>query len=151
MDGYTSGSSRTLAYDIQWQSGIAKASDSEHYDFDLKGVTGSLYRDGKKVADYAADAGTAVKATGLLTLSGNVEVTSADQKSKTLGTSVKCDQMLYNTSDTILKASGNVTILGKAFTLGPFRDIWCSNDLTEVTTPDQFVPVRHNQPSAPLP
>jgi len=151
MDGYKDDESRELAYEIKWQSGIARASDQQHYDLDLKGVSGTLYKQGSPMADFSADAGSAVKATGILTLTGHVKVTSVEAKSKSKGNSVTCDSMLYKTADEIVKTSGHVTLIGSAFTLGPFNEIWCSSDLSEVSSPDQFVPVRHNQHTLKLP
>ncbi len=151
MEGYKDDANREEAYTIKWLSGVARAADQQHYDLSLEGVSGTLIKKGKPAAEFSADAGTAVKMTGVLSLTGNVRVTSLKSGSKSKGSSVSCDSAVYETSNEIVKTSGHVILRGISFTFGPFSELWCTNDLSEVASPDQFMPVRHNQHKLKLP
>ena len=145
--------SNRLAYTVRWKSGVVTATDPVHMGGvgNLKGVSGTLCRGGAPAADFSADEGTADKEKGVLTLQGNVKVTAVDGKSKLKGTTVRCDRVRYATTDEIIKASGHVVLSNQGYELGPIGEAWCSNDLAEVASPAQFVPVRHNQPATPHP
>jgi len=140
-----------LAYTVNWKSAVVTVTDPVHLEGSgsFKGVSGTLYRAGNAAADFSADEGTADKSKGVLTLKGNVMVTAVGGESELKGTKVNCDVVTYATADEIIKASGGVMIRNSSYTLGPLPAAWCSNTLSEVASPAEFVPVRHNQPAKP--
>ena len=140
-----------LAYKVRWQSGLVTVTDREHIGGTLKGVSGTLYKGGAAAADFSADEGTADKGKGVLTLRGNVKIIARGGNGIVNGSSVTCDRVRYATGDEIIKASGRVTIHNPNYTIGPLAEAWCSNTLSEVASPGEFVPVRHNQPAASQP
>jgi hypothetical protein len=144
---YVEGPPRRIAYEVNWTSANARASDAEHFDLTLKGVTGKFFKDGRAVAAFSAESGTAVHATGLLTLQGTVRLRSIDPKSPIHGAVMSCDTVTYRTAEEIIKAHGNVSIESSAIHGSGINDLWCSNDLSQIATPDLYVPVRHNLPN----
>ena len=145
--------SNQLAYIVSWKSAVVTATDPVHLEGsgNFKGVSGTLYKAGIAAAEFSADEGTVDTAKGVLTLRRNVNVTAIGGTPIVKGTKVRCDVVNYATADEIIKASGNVMVQNADYTLGPLGDAWCSNTLSEVASPSEFVPVRHNQPATPHP
>lgn len=145
--------SNQLAYTVSWKSAVVTATDPVHLEGsgNFKGVSGRLYKAGLAAADFSADEGTVDTAKGVLTLRRNVKVTAVGGSSVLKGTTVTCDIVKYATVDEIIKASGTVMIHNSTYAMGPLPEAWCSNTLSEVASPGEFVPVRHNQPAKPHP
>ena len=144
---YRPGARREIGYEIRWRSGQGHIAGDKDSDLALKGVSGIMYQTGAEIARFAADSGTASRSQSVLHLRGNVRVTWTDQRSKLQGATLSCDAVDYAMADQIIKATGSVTVTAKGFRDGPLPELWCANDLSQIATPDAFVPVRHNQPS----
>lgn len=136
-----------IAYVVHWQSGLVTATDPEHMGFTgtFKGVSGILCRGGKPSVGFSADQGTADNVRKVLTLQGSVHVSALASNPLVKGATVRCGRMDYASSDEIIKASGDVTVQGPQFELGPLDEAWCANDLSEIAAPSEYVRVRHNQ------
>jgi hypothetical protein len=139
-DYYSTGPKREHLYSLNWKSGKATTKDQKNFYFVLSGVTGTIFEDGKAASTFRADTAVADQTVGNLTLSGSVTMKSlqsagSDADEKTLN----CEQMHYQDSDRIVRFSGEVTLSGKGFTLGPFPELWATPDLTtKVATPSLF-------------
>lgn len=143
------------AYMVEWKSAVVSATDVSNASAlsniegigQFRGVSGTIYRNGLPSAVFSADHGTADNAKGVLTLEGAVKLTAVDGNTWVKGTALTCDHMSYATSDEIIKAKGSVEVRSPDYTMGTLPEAWCSSDLTEVSSPSKFSPVRHNQPA----
>jgi len=141
--------SNEIAYEIRWKSAVVTATDPAHFAGvgKLAAVSGTVFTHGTPSVTFSADQGTADKEKEVLTLEGNVKLTAVDGNSVVKGTTVLCDLMTYATADQIIKAEGRVSAVSSQFSMGPVPEAWCSNTLSQIASPSNFVPVRHNQPA----
>jgi lipopolysaccharide assembly outer membrane protein LptD (OstA) len=122
----------------------------------LRTVRGTLYTDGEPTTYFEADGARVDQEAQLLILKGNVKVRSlgtkvdenkvgriirGEEQATDLEGTLTCDTVRYEAKDPnrkILKAQGNVKVVGKAGTIGPTPELWANSKLTVVATPNLF-------------
>ncbi len=99
----------------------------------MTGVTGEIYRDEKLADTFRGDEAVANHSQNELTLSGHVELVSAD-KTATL----RCDKVLYDATKKLFHAMGNVRFSGRVGSLGTFPELIATSDLKKAAVPELF-------------
>lgn len=121
-------------WDVSWEEMAVIPGKDEKAS--MRRVHGHLYTDGKATVTFEADGARADRKQDLLILQGNVKVVS-DKPEATL----TCERMRYeaaNPKRRIVKAQGNVRVVGSVGDMGPTSEIWASPDLNIVATPGMF-------------
>ncbi len=118
---------------IKWSSAQLELADGRAVGGTMKEVSGSLFKEGDEAGTYLADGADADKATNTLKLWGEVTVRST-KKNATL----TCQKLTWHADRGVLEASGEVKVVYKGYTLGPFDRLLCSPELQYVSTPDLF-------------
>lgn len=99
----------------------------------LEGVRGELFRSGELVSRFRADAGQADQQRSELQLTGKVRVDSVQE-----GMWLTADRVLFDGNTGLLQAHGRVVVESETYTMGPFEELWATQDLRRVGTPDAF-------------
>ncbi len=99
----------------------------------MKGVTGQLYENDAVVSRFRASEAYADQDKNVLDLTSQVVVTAEKQ-----GLVLKADKVSWLPSRRLIEASGNVSLDGKEYTVGPFDRLLATPDLKKVGTPDTF-------------
>jgi hypothetical protein len=125
---------RDPLWDVEWESSQVQPGDGVKAV--LRTVRGKLYTKGKPTTDFEADGARVDQKAQLLILRGHVRLVSSDPK----GT-LTCDEIRYeaaNPKRRVVKARGNVLVVGEVGTVGPTAELWSNPDLTVVATPNLF-------------
>jgi len=128
--------SRALLYHIKWTEAQLQASDEGIFAGTMEGVTGEIYdKDGKgKVAStFKGDHAEAAKATLLLTVTNHIQIESLDRKAM-----LTCDRVEWQGNEKMYKAFGNVVVRGTFGELTGLNEVWATDDLAFISTPDAF-------------
>lgn len=97
-------------------------------------VTGQLYKDDKLVSTYKAQKAIADEVTGELTLQGQVEVYSPEEKS-----TLRSETLVWASKGReIIKAKGRVRLESPLYLVGEVPELWAEPDLSRVATPEVF-------------
>jgi hypothetical protein len=97
-------------------------------------VTGSLYKEDKVVSTYKAKKAVADEVTGELTLEGDVEVYSPEQKS-----TLRSETLIWASKGReVIKAKGRVRLESPLYVVGEVPELWADPDLSRVATPEVF-------------
>lgn len=115
---------KSAEMDIKGKSGVGR----------MEGVSGVIARDGRDVATYRAARALADQERKVLTLSGQVRITSLKDPKAVL----TCDKVTYTGEDKIIKAQGNIRIESGMGTLTSGSELWATPDLSHAATPDLF-------------
>lgn len=145
-DVYTLGQNRERAYHVRWQKANLAGEGSKRLYATATMVSGTIYRLNKPQTTFSANQAVIDRTHGLLTLSGNVQFHSILQKA-----SVKCNVATFIQSLHLIKAKGDVSVNAKNWNLGSFPEVWMSQDLEVIATPDMFSSILHNSSLAPHP
>lgn len=124
---------RDPLWDVEWQSAQLQVEDQGQGSGTMRGVSGTIFSEGKPVAKFSADGGRGDRQAQTLLLRGNVRVVSDSPQ----GTLV-CDRILYVAKEKVIKAQGNVRVTSPQGTIGTMSEIWTSPDLSVVATPELF-------------
>jgi len=100
---------------------------------EMEGVSGELYRDGKRASSFSADSASADREKKVLVLTGSVKVHAEDPAGD-----LDCQKLEWKTDEKLLKAFGNVTIRLPEGKIGPVDELWCLPDLKRAGTPGFF-------------
>lgn len=125
---------RDPLWDVEWETSQVQPADGGKAV--LRTVRGKLYTKGKPTTDFEADGARVDQKAQLLILRGHVRLVSSDPK----GT-LTCDEIRYeaaNPDRRVVKARGNVLVVGEVGTVGPTAELWSNPDLTVVATPNLF-------------
>lgn len=99
----------------------------------LEGVRGELFREGKLASRFQAKTGQADQQRSELVLSGGVRVEAVIE-----GLWLTAERVLYDGNTGLLQAHGRVVVESETYTMGPFEELWATQDLRRVGTPDAF-------------
>lgn len=114
----------------------------------MEGVSGFLFKDGKRAARFVGDGGMANKTDQILELAGHVKVISIElpttpgAQNKTgkapPPTTLTCDRLVYDAKMEVIKALGHVQVVNEVGTIGTLAELWATRDLKVVATPNMF-------------
>jgi hypothetical protein len=124
-----------LVYHIKWKDGTVAVGSEGPLQGAMEGVSGELYDDKGVPAPFRGDQAVAVKATKLLTITGNVKVHSNSQNA-----TIACDRLEWVQGAELIKAKGNVVASGKFGELGPAAEMWSTSDFSMISTPAMWDP-----------
>jgi len=99
----------------------------------MNGVTGEIYQHIQTSSTFQAKQGQGDQVNQRLTLNGSVQVTSKDP-----AITLTCDRMVYDGKTKIIKAIGNVRVMGTMSTEDTIKELWATPDLKKIATPDMF-------------
>lgn len=134
---YTSGANRKPYLEISWQTATLKGSDANNAVGVLTEVQGKLFRNGVAVATFSADTGTLDRVQRKISLNGTVKLVSKGVRGNP---SLSCDSIEYTEGIDEIRAVGNVTITGDAFSLGPSPALYTNLEFSQFATPELFKP-----------
>ncbi len=118
---------------MKWQSAQIDGKSKTDFVGHMNSVTGSLYKGGKKICDYKADGGFADKSQNVLKLKGNVQMKSLDPDA-----TLTCEEVEFLAGEDLIKAKGNVNVVGSLGAMDTDGELWASSDLRRVATPSMF-------------
>lgn len=125
--------SREILYHIKWKEAQVDLADKGAFAGRMDDVSGEFYKNGKVASTFQADHAQADKETQVLTLRDHVTVVS-----KTQATTMACDKLEWHAGEKIVKAYGNIRMVGKFGTLKGLEELWSRSDLTYFSTPSMF-------------
>lgn len=110
----------------------------------LTGVDGELYIDGKIASTFTADAAEADQATRSLDLKGHVSMVSVpDAKNPKIPKeplTLTADRAKWLDSRKVVAAQGSVWVRSSVYQMGEYAELWATQDLKKIATPDRFEP-----------
>jgi hypothetical protein len=119
---------------VKWQSGIVDFYETgKDFTGTLTTVTGTIFNDQGAACTFAGDRSRVDKAKDVLILEGRVRLISVDPKM-----TLTCDKLRYEAGNKLVKAQGNVRIVGEGGTVSGLQEIWTTPELNLVATPDAF-------------
>jgi hypothetical protein len=133
---------RNPLWKVQWDESVVEPKDRGKAV--LSEVRGEFFPEGepgkaKPPVPFRGDFARVDQEQEILWLRGNVRVTSGDPKA-----ALTCDSLRYeryNQKDPkarVIKATGNVRIVGPMGTIGPVTELWATSDLAVAATPEMF-------------
>lgn len=142
--------SHDILYTAKWQGARVTAGAEGVLSGSMEGVEGELY-DKKRASTFKADDAVAHRESMKLTLTGHVTITAIDtgphlgKEPEVKRATLTCDKVEVEwvtdekkTTASVVKASGNVQVVGAFGTLSGLNEIWATPDLTTVATPSMF-------------
>lgn len=151
------------SWSIRWERAKLGYSTDQDFGGKMEAVTGTIFQNGEPMSDYSAEFGEVDKKTQLLTIYGNVKVTSrnepkaemnpASQDEKRLSGVLTCDRLEWLPSRGLVAAKGNVRFASKTYQAGTlkelstwqvatFKELWATPNIGApggtIGTPDQF-------------
>jgi hypothetical protein len=124
---------REKLWDLTWTAGNVALPGPNQTQAQLANVSGSLYLEQKVAGTYRGDVGTADEAKQVLTLRGNVQLTSVQY-----GAVLTCDEIRYEGDRKLVRAKGHVRVVNKDGRMTNDAELWATADLEKVGTPDIF-------------
>ena len=134
---------REKSYIVHWKSARLNGNGAKRIYATAYEVLGTIFKLGKPQSTFAANKGVIDRTDGILTLVGQVQFHSLVRE-----TTVKCNQATFIQSQHLIKAIGNVRAQGQGWAMGSSPEIWMSEDLSTVATPDLFSSIAHNSSSS---
>lgn len=96
-------------------------------------VSGDIYQGAKTASTFIAKEGQGDQKKQILTLSNQVRVTSKDPPAV-----LTCDRMIYDGKRKLIKAIGNVRVMGTWSNEDAIKEVWATPNLKKFATPDSF-------------
>lgn len=125
---------RRKLWTVKWGTAYLRYGSEGQVGGTMDGVTGQLYKDDKVVSTYKAQKAIADEVTGELTLQGEVEVFSPEQKS-----TLRSETLIWASKGReIIKAKGRVRLESPLYLAGEVPELWAEPDLSRVATPEVF-------------
>ena len=126
---------RPVLWNIHWEAASLTLEGDKPDTGSFRGVSGDLFREGRKASTFKAERGEADGSAEMLELIGSVEILETEHQATLL-----CDHATYEGKTGMVKARGNVRILYAGFTIGPMPEAWATAALDQAGTPDTFKP-----------
>lgn len=122
-------------YKIAWESAQVRMDNKEQLGGTMELPKGTIYEVGSKpVSNFTSKEGEADPDSKLLTLKGEVVVTSLKHK-----VTLRCDEIRYASNNRrLVRALGNVRVSGDWGTVSGLNEVWATTDLSTFGTPDLF-------------
>lgn len=124
---------RDIHYHLVWNEARIDVGNQGVFAGTMEGVSGEFYEKSQIASYVKSEHAKAERESGLLTLSGNVTVVS-----RTHDATLRCDKVEWDDKDKIVKAFGNVQILGTQGTLSGLNEVWASPKLDYFSTPSMY-------------
>lgn len=124
---------RDIHYHLAWKEAQIEVGNLGVLAGTMEGVSGEFYEKSQIASYVTAEHAKAEKDTGLLTLTGHVTVVS-----KTHDATLRCDKVEWDDKDKIVKAFGNVQLIGTQGTLTGLNEVWASPKLDYFSTPAMY-------------
>jgi hypothetical protein len=124
---------RRLIWTVKWQQARLAYADDRNFSGSMTAVTGIIYEAGKPVSSFQADQARADRGSNTLTLIGHVIITSKNPPSK-----LTCNQVEWDATSEIIKATGNVWVDALDYEMGAYTELWASPKMNHMGTPDTF-------------
>ncbi|RYG31503.1 hypothetical protein EON81_22745 [bacterium] len=121
-------------WDIKWQDADI---DPKTRVLTGQNLSGTIYQNGKPVADYVGGTGGADNSKKLIVLSRNVQVKSKSENGMTL----YCDELKYEGTqgkDGRIRAKGNVRVVSKEGSINFASEVYATPDLKQIGLPEVF-------------
>lgn len=110
----------------------------------LKRVEGDIYMDGKKASSFEADEADADQATRSLVLRGHVKLVSepgeSGSKLPSTPVTISAQRAKWLDSRKVVAAQGSVWVRSSVYEMGEYAELWATQDLKKIATPDRFEP-----------
>ncbi|AIE85588.1 LPS export ABC transporter periplasmic protein LptC [Fimbriimonas ginsengisoli] len=132
---------REPAWYVKWVNAKVQMTSNGPVGGRMEGVSGNFFKDGKKSTTFQAQSGLADKANNILNLAGQVQVVAPNPKpGATKPRAVlTCDRLVYDATTKRFKALGHVQVVGEVGTIGTLSELWATEELDQVATPDMFI------------
>ncbi|MEZ0325585.1 MAG: LPS export ABC transporter periplasmic protein LptC [Fimbriimonas sp.] len=125
---------RDRLWTVRWKSAVMQVyKEGGEFSGELSTVTGDIFRGNNITSTFSADRSTGDKNSEVLILEGHATVVSKQMKS-----TLTCDRIRYEAGKKLVKALGNVRIVGPSGTVSGLEEVWTTPDLKVVSTPDMF-------------
>lgn len=125
---------RVLMWTVSWKAAALDFSAQEsEFGGSLQSVAGQIFKEGKPAGSYKGQNAKVVKGSKVLTVTGGVQVDSVIP-----GSSISCDQMVYDADSGIIEAKGNITVHQGGYVFRGETHIMANEDQQIVGTPDLF-------------
>lgn len=118
---------------VYWKSLNVSATGKNISTGQMSGVTGRTYSKSRPELEFSGQAGSGDKQNRILTLKGNVRVTSLLRHE-----TMFADQVVYDAGRKLVTARGNVRFEGRVGTIGTFSELLATSDFSKVGTEDPF-------------
>lgn len=117
---------------IRWKEAAFNIVDEIPTVGKMKGVDGEILQ-AKDVKTFKADEGQADKKTDILTLTGNVSISSEKE-----GSHLICDKLVYDSNEKVFDATGNVSVTNKTVKITGLPAVMATSDFSEISSPELF-------------
>jgi hypothetical protein len=133
VEEYSPPPNRHRLWRVHWKTAKMEVKDEVPTVGVMDGVDGDIDDRSGIPKTFRADGAVIDHDSHVLTLTGNVVVTSSTDKS-----SLKCDKMVWKPNKNVLAASGNVSYQTPKYTIANVPEILANGDLSVIATPGLF-------------
>ncbi len=125
---------QTRLWTVRWKSAVLDlAKEGGQLTGKMSDVTGDIFKAQKVVSTFQSDRSIVDKNNEILVLEGRAKVISKETK-----TTMTCDRIRYEAAKELIRASGDVKVVGTSGTISGLQEVWMTPDLKVIATPDMF-------------